>query len=154
MLILRDTREKNGWSFAHKDVEVNDYKLDTGDYTVQGIEEDFIIERKATVGELANNITSNAFRAEIQRMANFRHAFLIFEFSWKDLETFPVNSGIPTYLWKKLREKSNFLIGCVNSYRIKYDIQCITADNAEYAEKLAFDLMRRYYENKLRPNKR
>lgn len=150
MQIIRDTREKNGWAFANQNVSIVNRKLDTGDYTVEGIENDFIIERKATVAELAQNITSKAFQNEIHRLAGFSHAFLIFEFSWKDLETFPVNSTIPTHLWKKIKISSKFLTSSVNTYRLKYGIQCITADNEQYAERIAFDLMRRYYEYRFR----
>lgn len=145
MLILRDTREKQGWEFVKQEATVADRKLDTGDYTVEGIEGDLVIERKATPAELAQSITSAAFKKELKRMEEFRHAFLIFEFSWKDLERFPFNSGIPTRLWKKLRVTSNYLIACVNGYRLN-GIQCITADNSEFAQHVAYDLMKRYYE--------
>ena len=150
MQIIRDTREKHGWVFANQHVPIVSRKLDTGDYTVEGIEDDFVIERKATVAELAQNITSKAFRDEIHRLAGFRHAFLIFEFSWQDLETFPVNSTIPSRLWKKIKISSKFLTSTVNTYRLKYGIQCITADNTKYAERIAFDLMRKYYEYRFR----
>lgn len=147
MLILRDTREKHGWDFMQQEAAVADQKLDTGDYTVKGIENDLIIERKATSAELAQNITSPAFKAEIKRMAAFRHAFLILEFSWRDIECFPVNSGVPSKLWKKLRVSSKYLIACINGYRLQ-GIQCITADSSEYAQHIAYDIMKRYYENR------
>jgi len=150
MLILKDTREKNGWDFEGQDITVANRKLDTGDYTVEGIEEEFVIERKATVAEIAQNITTKWFKEEVKRMAGFRHAFFIFEFSWRDIEIFPVNSTIPSHLWKKIRISNRFLISCINTYRLKYGIQCITADRPEYAESVAFDLMKRYYENRNR----
>ena len=78
MIILRDTREKQGWDFEEQEITIADCKLDTGDYTVKGIENELVIERKAGVAEFARNITSPAFKREIRRMAKFPYAFIIF----------------------------------------------------------------------------
>ena len=49
-IIIRDTREKNGWNFDfYESCEaIIDQGLKTGDYTAQGLEEHLVIERKAT----------------------------------------------------------------------------------------------------------
>lgn len=53
--ILVDTREQTPWEFSHYSTAKQ--KLDTGDYTVSGLEDKLAIERKKSVGEIANNIT-------------------------------------------------------------------------------------------------
>ena len=51
-VILKDTREKNGWSFNTFDkcLAVARWGLKTGDYTARGLEKDLVIERKASTG--------------------------------------------------------------------------------------------------------
>ena len=57
-IVLRDTREKNGWDFSSQDkcMAVKDWGLKTGDYTARGLEKSLVIERKASTGELAMNL--------------------------------------------------------------------------------------------------
>ena len=98
-IILKDTREKNGWNFESFDrcIAVADWGLKTGYYTARGLEKHLVIERKASTGELAMNLGKKrkAFDDEVHRMSNFRWKYIIFEFSIDDLMNFPQNSGIP-----------------------------------------------------------
>ena len=75
-IILKDTREKNGWDFKSFDrcIAVADWGLRTGDYTVKGLEKHLVIERKASTSELAINLGKkrSAFENEIKRMSSFR----------------------------------------------------------------------------------
>ena len=56
--IIQDTREKKPWTFSAtgsvRDVKV--VKLDTGDYSIEGMEDSFMIERKSSVDELFMNL--------------------------------------------------------------------------------------------------
>ena len=98
-VILKYTREKNGWNFESSDrcLAVANWGLKTGDYTAKGLEKELVIERKASTGELAMNLGKKrkAFEAEIVRMSKFRWKYVIMEFSIDDLMNFPENSGIP-----------------------------------------------------------
>ena len=90
-VILRDTREKNGWDFEshNKVLAVAKWGLKTGDYTARGLEKDLVIERKASTGEIAMNIDKKrkAFEAEIERMSSFRWKYILCEFSlWFNAE--------------------------------------------------------------------
>src|SRR5688572_9057132 len=56
--VIRDTREQKGWIF-----EANAYcegtvieTMKTGDYTLRGLEDRFVVERKRNVAEFAQNI--------------------------------------------------------------------------------------------------
>ena len=149
MIILRDTREQKGWDFElfSSEAEVLDRKLKTGDYTSIGIEDTLVIERKSSVGEFARNIVSASFNRELERLAHFDHAFIIFEFSYRDIEIFPVNSGIPPKMWNKVKISSNFIFSCINRYRLDYGIHCIACNSHKFAERTAFVLMKKYYED-------
>ena len=60
--IIKDTREKQGYTFQPSKTQYHvckgmvSRKLDTGDYSLEGLEDKICIERKASVVELANNV--------------------------------------------------------------------------------------------------
>ncbi len=78
--IIVDTREKTPWSWENDDAfEAVIYKkLDGGDYSIAGLEDILVVERKATVDELFVNFTTNKERlkAEFERLE--KHKFKIF----------------------------------------------------------------------------
>lgn len=54
-----DSREQYPYAFGGAEVR----KLDYGDYTLAGKENEIFIERKASVAELAGNLTTKRFCA-------------------------------------------------------------------------------------------
>ena len=64
--IIVDTREQQPWSFDFNEIAVA--KLDTGDYSVAGLEEVLCIERKKSVSEIANNIVEKRYKDWTKRM--------------------------------------------------------------------------------------
>ena len=77
--IIVDTREQQPWPFEHMDKSVS--KLDTGDYSLRGLEDIFCIERKGSVSEFANNITEKRFQDVIHRLSKGGYSYLS---SWID----------------------------------------------------------------------
>ena len=73
--IIIDTREQQPWSFEHH-VTSNE-KLDTGDYSVKGLEEILCIERKKSVSEIANNITEKRFKDVIESL-HYIYYFILY----------------------------------------------------------------------------
>ena len=57
--IIIDTREQQAWEFPRH--ATANKKLDTGDYSLAGMEEVLCIERKKSVSEIASNITEKRF---------------------------------------------------------------------------------------------
>ena len=88
--IIVDTREQKPWSFSHH-VTAN-HKLDTGDYSIEGLEHILSIERKRNVAEFANNITERRFKDVIDRLSKIPHSFILFEFDFDKIMSFPVFS--------------------------------------------------------------
>ena len=60
--IIKDTREQDGYTFESSSSRYHtcngmiSRKLDTGDYSIEGLEDKLCIERKASVVEFANNV--------------------------------------------------------------------------------------------------
>ena len=137
-VILRDTREKQGWDFEplEKCEAQIDIGLKTGDYTLEGLETSLCIERKASTGELAMNLGKKrkTFEAEIERMSHFRWAYIICEFSIDDLMMFPKKSGIPKSKWRFVRMNGKFMWRKLSEYEEDHGIQVVFCDNRETAK--------------------
>jgi ERCC4-type nuclease len=78
--LIIDTREKQPWDFEADDAfeEVIYRKLDGGDYSIEGLEDIIVIERKASADELFLNFSQQKKRitAEFERLADHKHNVL------------------------------------------------------------------------------
>ncbi|MFA5758804.1 MAG: ERCC4 domain-containing protein [Clostridia bacterium] len=91
--VIRDTREQqdHGWIFEPEEkvggkcqiLGTKIEKLDAGDYSVVGLEDKVVIERKNGFGELFTNMTPKAnkvrFENEMARMVNIPHKYILIE---------------------------------------------------------------------------
>lgn len=75
-LLIVDTREQTPLSFRH--CESVRASLQSGDYSAQGIEESFCVERK-TIADLAGSLTRDRarFMRELHRLRGFTNAYLL-----------------------------------------------------------------------------
>lgn len=145
--VIRDTREQaegNGWWFEAGDrcLGTVSAKLDTGDYSLEGLEDILCIERKASTGEFAKNIIESRFERELERMETFKYPFIILEFTIADILTFPRNSGIPPYKWKDLQITSQFMMKRFIEFQMQYKTKIITTGQY-YGHKVAESIFKR-----------
>ncbi len=121
-LVIRDTREQQGWDFPKRDrcLGTDERFLKTGDYSVDGYESVFVVERKRNTSELAQNIIDDRFERELQRMEEFRFGFVVCEFNLEDIVRYPRNSGIPSSKWKDLRITPQFMMKRVHELQLRY----------------------------------
>lgn len=129
--VLRDTREQDGWEFtnAAKGVIMIPKKLDTGDYTLEGYEKILCIERKASPSEVAQNIgrDKERFNREIDRMRDFKHAFIICEFNFGEMMLYPEKAQITRAQKQNIKISGSFILRALTEYQINYNIQIIYA---------------------------
>jgi hypothetical protein len=142
--IIIDTREQLPWEFGNH--VTSKQKLDTGDYSIEGMEHLLTIERKQSVSEIANNITETRFPAFLERMSIIPHKFMLFEFDLDDVYQFPVGSDIPKSKWDKLRISNNYIMKNISLFHIKYGIHTIFCGDSDNAEKMAVRIMRTVYD--------
>lgn len=145
--VLRDDREKSSaWYFPRGGTceGTTVKRLPTGDYTIKGHEDDFVIERKYTTGELAGNITQKRFIRELERLDDYVSPFLICEFTMYDVLHFPVGSHIPQNTWSKLRVTSDFLLKRILEFQVKYKTKWIFAGSDGF--RVAWSLFKRILE--------
>ena len=121
--IIVDTREQLPWDFEENTIAKE--KLDTGDYSVKGLEDILCIERKRSVSEIANNLTEKRFDDVLSRMSKYKFAFLLLEFSVDDILSFPIGSDIPKRMWDKIKISPNYIIARMLQMSYKYNIHVI-----------------------------
>ena len=152
--IIKDTREQDGYSFAasssryHTCNGMVSRKLDTGDYSIEGLEDKLCIERKASVVEFANNVGHDQVRflKEIERMKHFPYKFLVFEFSLTDLMNFPEGSSIPESDWGKLRVTNKFMLKMIMEFQLHHDIKVLFCDSKKNAKWAVLSIIKRVNE--------
>jgi ERCC4-type nuclease len=142
--IIIDTREQIPWEFGFHDTAKQ--KLDTGDYSILGLENIIAIERKKSVSELATNLSESRFKDVLERLSKIKHPYMVFEFSLDEVYNFPVGSDIPKRMWDKLRISGNYIIKRLIEIQLQYNIQVIFCDYPSNAEKFSVSLMKRIYE--------
>lgn len=141
--IIIDTREQKPWEFSNH--ATANHKLDTGDYSIQGLENILAIERKRNISEFANNITESRFIDVVERLSKTKYSFILFEFDMKDVMSYPIGSNIPKRLWNKIRISPAFIIKHIVDLQVEHNIKIIFCGNSENAEKIALSLMRKIY---------
>jgi ERCC4-type nuclease len=147
--IVVDTREQTPWEFGFHNTAKR--KLDTGDYSMEGFESLFTIERKRSVSEIANNLSESRFKDVLERLGQIPHSFMIMEFSLDEVYQFPVGSDVPKKMWDKLRISGNYMMKCLLEAQLNYNIHILFCDDAENAERVAVSLMKRIYEKYGKP---
>lgn len=147
--VIRDTQEKkNFWTFAnYEEVEqVIDRKLPTGDYTIEGFEENLCIERKHNISELAKNINEDRFERELERMNQFYYPYVLLEFGLDEVDNYPNVSCVPYKIRPKIKVRGPFIFKKLAEMSVKYQVHIIPCGHPKYAEELAMSIMKRVYE--------
>ena len=150
--LIVDTREKQPWDLNFKDdfESICYQKLDTGDYTLLGFEDEICIERKQSVDELFVNFSGKNKKrifAEIDRMCSIKYKFIIIEQTLDEILTpscYYINAS-------KKNTKSAWMPAMVvlknlTKIAVDYGIQIIFAGNRGpyFARNLLMEIYDKY----------
>lgn len=141
--IIIDTREQQPWTFNNHTVA--NRKLDTGDYSIEGLEDLLAIERKKSVSEFANNITESRFIDVVDRLSNIKYAFLLLEFDLEDVLIYPVGSTVPKKMWDKIKISPAFIIKHLLELQLNHNIKVIFCGDSHNAEKIAEFILKKVH---------
>lgn len=152
--VIKDTREQDGYTFESftgrytscKGMVVK--KLDTGDYSLEGLEDRLCIERKGRISELAINLGKDKarFMREIERMQDFEFPFLILEFSLDDVLKFPEGADIPESNMSKVKISGKYILKMLVEIQMNYNIPVYFCDNKRNAKFLINSIFKRVNE--------
>lgn len=140
--IIRDSREKkgNGWNFRASancaGMEIR--KLDTGDYSIDGLEHLIMIERKS-IPDLWHSLVQDRerFMREMDRAKLIPARYIVVEGDLKDLL-----SGI---FYSKVSPE--FILASIVSLQIKYGVHVIfTSKRTDISQRYVRELLKKLYE--------
>lgn len=152
MNVIRDTREKNGWDFIfYDDIEIISHKLDCGDYTTPTLKDYIVVERKASVTEIANNlgkkIAKDRFYREFDRMSSLKKAYIVCEFPESSVYDFPKNSGMTQAKMAMVRMNGKYLRKLMAQIEKDCEnIEVVFCNNREEAEAFTYNILK-FWEN-------
>jgi len=137
--ICVDSREQNGWWWEPEEKKpgicqllgCHVDKLDYGDYTIAGLEDEIVIERKNDIEELFGNYTpaknKKRFHNEMERMSGVEHKYILIEQTLDQAMTYrvPQMRQIPS------KRVVDWLIGL----NFEYGVEIVFA--GDYGQKYA-----------------
>ncbi len=141
--VLIDTRERKEYSF--RDVEVVRTGLKTGDYTIEGFEDVFAVERKS-LNDLANTLGGgrDRFEKELERAEAFEKFVVVIEAEKSMLYDRDNSGGCPHY-YSNIHPNS--IIGTVEKWPKKYDtLEFEWAGDRDSARNRTRELLEEWYE--------
>lgn len=141
--VIIDTREQQPWSFNEHSVA--NRKLDTGDYSIEGLEHILCIERKKSASEFANNIVESRFKDVVMRMSQLKYSFLLLEFNLQDLLVYPIGSTVPKRIWNKIKITPAFLLKNIIELQINHNIIVYFCGGSDNAEKMADYILKKIF---------
>jgi len=126
LVALIDSREQNPWCLDPLDCKIA--SLPTGDYSLEGLADLVVIERKS-LGDLLGVIGADRerFEKEMQRMMGFRHRVVVIEASWQELEAGDYRSKVAPAA----------ACGTIAAWTGRFQVGFHFAGNRESAEKFA-----------------
>jgi ERCC4-type nuclease len=133
--IVVDTREQTPFAFG--DWPTVPGTLESGDYSIVGLTDLVAIERKSLEDLVGCCGTQrDRFERELRRLRGYRFAAVVIEASRKRV----ANGN-----WRsKITPQS--VLGSIASWRVRYGIHFIYADNAEHGADETLYLLRKYHD--------
>lgn len=141
--VIIDTREQQPWEFSN--YAIANRKLDTGDYSIEGLEHLLCIERKKSVSEFANNIVESRFKDVVMRMSQLKYSFLLLEFDLQDIMIYPVGSTVPKRMWDKIKISPAFLLKSILDLQLNHNIIVYFCGDSDNAEKMAEYILKKIF---------
>ena len=139
-IIAVDTREQRPYTFENIKLppEVIVQTLQTGDYSIAGLDNLVCVERKSLADLFSSVGTGRArFEREMVRMSKMDYAALVIESSMAGIFTNPPSRS-------KMNPRAVFRT--LLSWSIKYNIHVWPAWNREAGEKITYILLKNFYD--------
>jgi len=141
MRIVIDTREQLPYDFKNIDPPPATIRkaLASGDYSLEGYENDIAIERKTKSDAYGTFGKGRArFERELERLSKYEFAAVVIESEWLDLiRNMPARS--------RLNPKTIFV--SVIAWSQRFGVHFFTVPGRAFAEKLTFRLLERFYKD-------
>ena len=140
MVLIRDTWKQNGYTFGFlPQDQVKVGTLPTGDYSIEGLEDQVTIESKSLADAFGTiGGQRKRFQRELKRMTSFKYAAVVIEADWPTIYQSPP----PCF---ELSPKS--VRGSVIAWNIRHRVMFWTMPDRLWAEKWTFYLLDRFWKD-------
>lgn len=130
--VIIDTREQLPYSFPEEWPTLVK-ALPSGDYSILGHENTFVIERKS-LNDLLGCIFTDRFKRELERLASFAKAFLVVEANLWKIRNCKFYKGNP-----------EAVIGKLQAIELRYGVHVKFLDDRETAQAYCIGLLEKYH---------
>ena len=152
-IIIIDTREQDEYKF--KSILTVRDKLNTGDYSLRGFENDITIERKS-LGDFISSISHgrDRFKSELARMKDYKYKFIIVESCLDDmLQHIEINKGhkakkvghIKPACKSYINMHPNAIFQTIISIMLRYSVIFFFARDKKQAEEFTYSVLKKFY---------
>lgn len=143
--IIIDTREKLPFDFSIRGVQQEKIKLDTGDYSVKGLENKICLDRKVGASELYQNLFKQytRFKKELLRMQAYERAIFIVENPYQEILDFP--NSLPKRARASVKFGRQHLIDKIKHIQEKYGVEFIFCEGRMDAQDRIFEILQGVY---------
>jgi len=165
MIIVCDTREKENSAYSFPKYEVKRKKLDSGDYSILGMESRISLEKKE-LPDIYNCCGNDRkrFVSELTRLSLFEYAAIIIESTMSDFILYPeaFNKKLLKrckrnltldYKTLKMKMSPKAAINSLFAWSIRYDVHVFWCGSREYGQATALRLLEKFYKYKGEKNK-
>lgn len=131
--VVVDTREQRPYRFTDYPVSTTDRALETGDYSLEGYETRFAVERKSK-GDFLKSVTHDRgrFEAELERASTFDVPMaIVVEAPWSVFENNEYERDV----------SPNSIIGTRESWAIRYNIEWYFEADRSAAQRKTLELL-------------
>jgi len=108
-----------------------DQKIYPGDYSLEGYEQELVIERKGKITELAANIHQDRFMRELEKMEFVTYPWIVCEFDFVDIMMYPFCKGVPFAVRKKVKFTGKYFLKKVTELMFKYKTKWLFVGSKE-----------------------
>lgn len=144
---IADTREQQPLEFDSPNIEsVVTKKLETGDYSIVGLEDILCIERKNGIAEFYRNIMQERFENELERMKAFKYRFLVLECSLSEVMDVPYSLGLSQKQTAMCKLKPKYVLMKISEIQVNYGVHVVFAETREGVTEIITNIMKRVYE--------
>ncbi len=146
-IAIADTREQRPLEFDSPYIEnVITKKLDTGDYSIEGLEDVLCIERKNSINEFYLNCTEARFERELKRMEAYKYRFLVLECSLSEVMDVPYSLGLNQKQTAMCKLKPKYILMRISEIQVNNGVHVVFADTRDGVTEVVTNIMKRVYE--------
>jgi ERCC4-type nuclease len=135
--VIVDSREKKPYEFADFNHSVMTNALRTGDYTIEGLEEIFSVERK-TLDDFLKSITweRERFEAEVKRASTMVAFIVLIEANKREITNWDYRRDV----------HPNSVLATIESWERKYNVEFRWGCNRERSEEITIEILTEWHE--------